>query len=260
MTPVGDAKANRTEPYGTWHLTFWLIYLVIMVAITGVLWSLTNQILPASITLNKVPAGFSPFLYGRVSLDYAGFVTPFVVSMVIAAVLYRREVGGKRLSLGLVALLVIAPASFLLSQFTLVGALVSLGKTDVVMMGALIAVLYYNSLRLSTTDSILLAYPLGFILGFMSDLESAAYFTGVFGGYGFGDGDFLYPLAFALTAFVFSKLWGPAFSLFHRLDLKYEEGRARRRRKRPATPPKPQPNRTRPCTQLEGCVCGHVIV
>ena len=233
---VESDSAKKTEPYGFWHFSFWLIFLVIALSVTGLLWVFTNQILPASISFAKNPLGFSPFLFGRVSLDYVGFGIPFIVSMIAAAILHRRRVGGRRLSRGLVALIIVAPISFLLSQFTPLGGLVSLGKTDVIMMAALSAVLYYNILRLSSTDSTLLAYPIGFVLGFMSDIESSGYFNGVFGGFGMGDGDFLYPLSFAIAACLFSAAWRPAFNKVYGWQVKYDERRAKRRREQPGTP------------------------
>ena len=104
------------------------------------------------------------------------------------------------------------------------------------MMAALSAVLYYNILRLSSTDSTLLAYPIGFVLGFMSDIESSGYFNGVFGGFGMGDGDFLYPLSFAIAACLFSAAWRPAFNKVYGWQVKYDERRAKRRREQPGTP------------------------
>lgn len=223
-------REKKTEPFSVWNFTFWLIFLLIAVSITGLLWVLGNVILPPSITLAGDPIGFSPFLFGRVSFDYVGFVPPFIISIVTTAILFRRGVGGRRLRLGLVSLLIAAPISFLLSQHTVLGASVSLGGTDVVMMVALSIVLYYNILRLSSADSVLLAYPLGFILGFMSDIESAGYFTGVFGGIGLGDGDFLYPIAFVVAAYIFSKSWRRWFNRTYEWALDYDERRSRRRR------------------------------
>jgi hypothetical protein len=237
MGVVGGGSMKEAEPYGSWHFSFWLIFLVIALSVTGLLWVLTNQALPTSISFVKNPTGFSPFLFGRVSIDYVGFGIPFIVSMVVVAVLYRRRVGGRRLSRGLVALIIIAPVSFLLSQFTPLGGLVSLGRTDLIMMAALSVVLYYNILRLSTTDSTLFAYPIGFVLGFMSDLESAGYFNGVFGGFGMGDGDFLYPLSFAIAAYFFSIAWRPLFNKMYGWQVKYEERRAERHRKQPNRSP-----------------------
>jgi hypothetical protein len=82
------------------------------------------MVLPTSISFVKNPVGFSPFFLGRVSTDYVGFGIPFIVSIVVAAILYRRRVGGRRLYRGLAALIIVTPVSFLLSQFTSLGILV----------------------------------------------------------------------------------------------------------------------------------------
>ena len=55
----------------------------------------------------------------------------------------------------------------------------------------------------------------------MSDIESAGWTGGIFGGYGLGDGDFLYPISFVAAAWVFSAYWRPALKWVREMDQKW---------------------------------------
>jgi hypothetical protein len=226
---VNDREA-KTEPDGILHLVFWGTFLIFVLVFAGLLWTLMNVILPPSISLSKQPAWFSPIIIGGTRIHYVGFGVPFVLSIAMIVLLYRRKVGGRRVSRWIAALLIVTPVSFLLSQLTPLGLLVALGKTDVILLVALSVLLYYDILRLSAVDSVLLSYPVGFLLGLMSDIESAGYFNGVFGGYGMGDGDFLYPLSFAIGAFLFAVTWRPALDWIHRQQVKADAWMGKRAR------------------------------
>lgn len=226
---VQSEPAKKTEPNGYLHFVFWGGFMVITMTIAGSILVLTNDILPPSISLVRDPAWFSPIIAGATRIDYIGFGIPFVVSIVTVALLYRKKVGSKRLSKGIAIMLIVGTLSFFLSQLTPIGYLVALGKTDFVLLLALSVFLYYNILDLSRIDSVLLAYPVGFIAGSMSDLESAGWTGGVFGGYGFGDGDFLYPISFVVAAVVFSTYWRPALYLARKWQAKVEERRKSRK-------------------------------
>lgn len=207
---------SKSEPEGILHFVFCGGFLIIVLVIAGALWILMNVALPTYMSLSKQPSWFSPVIMAGISIHYVGFGIPFIASVAMIAFLYRKKVGSRRLSRGIAVLLIVTPVSFLLSQLTPLGTLVALGKTDVILLVAFGVFLYYNMLHLSSTDSALLSYPIGFLLGFMSDIESAGYFGGVFGGYGMGDGDFLYPLSFAIAAVLFSITWRPMLDHVHR--------------------------------------------
>lgn len=211
-----SALIQKTEPDGYLQFVFWGGFMVITMVIAGLILVLTNDVLPPSISLVRDPAWFSPVVTGTTRVDYVGFGVPFIMSIAMVFLLHRRKVGGKRLSKGIALMLIVGTISCLLSQLTPIGYLVALGKTDFILLLALSVFLYYNILGLSRTDSVLLAYPVGFIVGFMSDIESAGWTSGVFGGYGFEDGDFLYPISFMVAAVVFSTYWRPTLNLVHK--------------------------------------------
>lgn len=83
--------------------------------------------------------------------------------------------------------------------------------------------LYNYTIHRPRTRALLRAHPLGFPLGFMSDLESLNYFGGVFGGYGFGDGDFVFPLSFMVGTVLFSLSWRPILDRANRLGAWFEK-------------------------------------
>lgn len=53
----------------------------------------------------------------------------------------------------------------------------------------------------------------------------------VFGGYGLGDGDFLYPISFMVAAAVFSTYWRPALNFIHKWQDKADEWMTKRHQK-----------------------------
>ena len=178
-----------------------------------------RDVLPHSVSLANESAWFSPTVLGVASVDYAGFVLPLVVSVIAVSALLLEERGeARRPTNGALALLVLLPVSFLVSQHTVLGIFVSVGLTDPILLVAFSVFLYNYTLHRPRSRALLLAYPLGFMLGFMSDLESLGYFGGVFGGYGLGDGDFVFPLAFLLGTLLFSLTWRPILDGTSRLE------------------------------------------
>ncbi len=189
-----------------------------------------RDVLPRTISLANESAWFSPSILGVTSVDYAGFAIPLLVSVIALLALFLEGRGGsRRPTNGALVLLVLIPVSFLVSKYTVLGIFVSVGLTDPILLVAFSLFLYNYSLHRPMTRALLLAYPLGFLLGFMSDLESLNYFGGVFGGYGFGDGDFVFPLSFVVGTLLFSLARRPILDGTSRLEAWFDQ-RVRRAR------------------------------
>lgn len=222
---------EEARPRGIQHVTFFGLFFIFSFALFGFpFWYLMRDVLPRTISLANESSWFSPPILGVARVDYGGFVIPLLVSVAAVLVLFLEGRGeSRRPTNGALVLLVLLPVSFLVSQYTVLGIFVSVGLTDPVLLVAFSVFLYNYTLRRPRTRALLLAYPLGFLLGFMSDLESLNYFGGVFGGYGFGDGDFVFPLSFVVGTLLFSLAWKPILERTSRLEAWFDQRIKRRR-------------------------------
>ena len=142
-----------------------------------------KDVLPRTISLANESAWFSHPILGVTRFIYAGFVIPLVLSAIAVLVLFligREKAPGP--TNGALVLLILLSVSFLVSQHTVLGIFVSVGLTDPILMVAFSVFQYNYYLHRPRTRALLLAYPLGFLLGFMSDLESLNYFGGAHSG------------------------------------------------------------------------------
>ncbi len=213
------------------HVMFFGIFFILSFRIFGYpLWYLMRMVMPASISLVSERAWFSPVIAGETRVDYIGFVLPLVASLAAILFLIRSEHGSWRPSRDMWVLLAIVPVSIILSSYTPLGIFVSAGLTDPILLITFSVILYHQTLFRNTTQAALLSYPLGFMLGFISDLESTVYFKGVFGGYGLGDGDFVFPLAFLVGTLLFSSTWKATLDGIHNLEFRVQAALDRRRR------------------------------
>jgi hypothetical protein len=221
----GATAEDRRFPRGIRHVTFFGLFFIFSFAAFGFpFWYLMRDVLPRSASLANESAWFSPPVLGVPSVDYAGFGIPLAVSAIAVLALFLEGRGeARRPTNGALALLVLLPVSFLVSQYTVVGIFVSVGLTDPILLVAFSVFLYNYTLHRPRTRALLLAYPLGFLLGFMSDLESLNYFGGVFGGYGFGDGDFVFPLSFVVGTLLLSLTWRPILDRTSRLEAWFDQ-------------------------------------
>lgn len=172
-------------------------------------WYLTRVVLPPSVSLVMKPQWVSPTIVGGVSIHYVGFGIPLVVAVASTLCCWKLvPSGAHRISIFAKFLLIMIPPSIYMSQVTFGGSLVPVGYADPVILCVLTGYLYILAIRPSSTEAVLLAYPVGFLIGFLSDLESLLHVSGgVFGGYGFADGDFTVPLVFLIATLLFAKTW-----------------------------------------------------
>lgn len=224
QTESGGAKEEQCFPRGIRHVTFFGLFFIFSFAIFGFpFWYLMRDVLPRTVSLANESAWFSPPVFGVTSVDYAGFAIPLAMSVIAVLILFLEGRGNApKPTNGALVLLIFLPVSFLVSQYTVLGIFVSVGLTDPVLLVAFSVFLYNYTLHRPRTRALLLAYPLGFLLGFMSDLESLNYFGGVFGGYGLGDGDFVFPLSFVVGTLVFSLAWRPILESTTRMEARFD--------------------------------------
>jgi len=215
-----DNLDQRQEyPRGIQHVTYYGLFFIAAFGVFGYpFWYFMRDVLPRTVSLSNESVWFSPVVTDGTRVDYAGFLVPLLVSL-IALSAYAGTVKTKSpLPRSLKLLVLIVPVSFLISQFTVLGIFASLGLTDPISFIALTIAAYTVALRMPTTEAALLGYPLGFAVGLLSDLESLSSFHGVFGGYGLGDGDFVYPLSFLIGTIVLSLAWRRIFEGIRRLE------------------------------------------
>ena len=227
----GATREDRHFPWGIRHVTFFGLFFIFSFALFGFpFWYFMRDVLPRTISLANESTWFSPPILGVTRVDYGGFVIPLLVSVAAVLVLFMEGRGEtRRPTNGALVLLALLPVSFLVSQYTVLGIFVSVGLTDPVLLVAFSVFLYNYTLHRPGARALLLAYPLGFLLGFISDLESLNYFGGVFGGYGFGDGDFVFPLSFVVGTLLFSLAWKPILERTNRLEAWFDQRIERRR-------------------------------
>jgi hypothetical protein len=213
------ARADAPFPRGIQHITFFGLFFIYFAAFALPFWYLMRDVLPRSVSLANESSWFSPEIVYGTHIHYVGLSVPLVISVISIVALYLRYAkGSPKIPVGLKALVVLLPISFLISQYTVLGIFVSVGLTDPILLVAFAIYEYNVTLHRSRVQAALTAYPVGFFLGFISDLESVKYFGGVFGGWGLGDGDFIYPLSFLVGSLILALTWRPIFSQIRRAE------------------------------------------
>jgi hypothetical protein len=220
---------HQLRPRGIQHITFaglLFIYSFAMFALP-LLFGI-RRFVPRSLSLDANPLGFSPAISNGVRVDYVGLCVPMILTAVsITFIVWRVQKGLARPPSGTKYLLPVVVVSLLVSKYTVLGLLPAIGLTDPILLVAFLAYVYWQVLNLPLTEAVPVAYSTGFFLGFMSDLESQLQSSGgVFGGHGFADGDFIYPIALVFGTVVLSKTWRGIMELIARAN----EGLAARRR------------------------------
>jgi hypothetical protein len=148
-------------------------------------------------------------LYGNIpGLDILGFLTPLLITLLIGAIElrnaklsfrnFRRHIF--RYRWWFVASLIAVLISFL------VPALSASGHTDYPLAVVVVTLVAVNLGRGNLRNKMLSSFVLGYLVGFISDLQSQVFFTGYFGGGGWVDGDFMLPIFLCLATGVSSAL------------------------------------------------------
>ncbi|MGC9145810.1 MAG: hypothetical protein ACP5GS_06860 [Nitrososphaeria archaeon] len=151
----------------------------------------------------------TPAVYSVIRLNYFGFIIPLLLSVVlIAAYLMKRgfHVTAKEWLLFIVSFIFGGLIPFItnvgLYKFS------TGGSTNIWLW--LFAVLWVSYLfMLGKEDAIYLSYPIGFLVGAISDIGAFIKFGpaySIFGGYGLLDGDFIVPLALSISLLVAWKI------------------------------------------------------
>jgi hypothetical protein len=135
-------------------------------------------------------------------LNLIGYIIPLLISLTIIALsirnlsprdLYSRFMYYKWWLLAATLAIVI---SFLIPNLS------ESGRTDypLTIVVAGFAAIYLR--RGGLADKAISCFALGYLVGFVSDLQSQVFFTGFFGGGGFLDGDFILPVFLCLAALI----------------------------------------------------------
>jgi hypothetical protein len=216
------------KPHGVQHIVVGGLFFLCSFGLALPLLFGIRRFVPRSLSLDANPLGFSPVIANGVRVDYVGLCIPMILTiMSIAFIVWRVHNGSARAPSGTKYLLPIVVVALLVSKYTVLGLLPAVGLTDPILLFTLPTYAYWQVLNLPLTEAVPLTYSTGFFLGFMSDLESQLQSSGgIFGGHGFADGDFIYPIAFVFGAVVLSKTWPGIIRLIARAD---ERLAARRR-------------------------------
>ena len=186
---------KKLLPYAVIASFFYLLLAVIPQKLL-----LTYQIQIAQSIVN-----FSTNPIFNIRFNYIGFFIPLIFSITILIFgITTRRYKFSRIDIALVL-------SFILFGFLSVYFKVVMIRQNGASLDAPLVVftmfLFSLILYLKRYDTALLyAYPIGFACGLVSDvISTGAFKVGVYGGFGFFDGDFVLPLAFFLTTYIFYK-------------------------------------------------------
>jgi hypothetical protein len=173
-----------------------LVFFVSIVVAIGVMILFTRFACVISTNVNL------PVFFGLFSVNIVGFVFPAVISCFLFLFYVLRVRFFSRVDL-LYLFLVIGIAVFSVFVFSLEHHFVDGSSLDVGVV--VITVLY---LLIVTVGSPVMRYVpvsfmVGFFAGFVSDLETLARYTPVFGGAGLVDGDLIFPLMLLLTVLLY---------------------------------------------------------
>jgi hypothetical protein len=198
-----DPEKNRLDLVFGFRVTrvflvpfFFVSYLVIYLEIVSFVLAKNSAL--RSLSNRSIPM-FRNFIPG---LNYAGFVVPATIALLILISLVYKS----RLNLPGLRLVVIRNRYWIFAIFLSVSVwyfipgLASGGHTDFPLA---ILTCVYVGWKLETDrlrQSLLVSALLGFGIGFISDLQSQTFFTGIFGGWGLLDGDLLGTIVLPLAA------------------------------------------------------------
>jgi len=188
-------------------------FLTAFIALIGQIWLMVNGG-PPRIFLQ--PVG-KLNLFGHAStVSLLGFVVPAVVSSLIFVlllssrdVLALRTLAVSACAIILIFLAILASPSYVAEMLDKTRSGAGGGPYNYLASLFELSLLSLLSYRLGVTrDTLRLSavfYVAGFLIGVTSDLLYAKIQSGVMGGFGFFDGDFMFPLGFALSALCFSR-------------------------------------------------------
>ena len=151
--------------------------------------------------LNSV-ARLSLPLYGNIpGMDIVGFLAPLFATLLIGLAQLKNANPSFQKTRAfifhykwwVVASLVAISISFL------VPALSASGHTDYPLAVVVVTFVAVNIGRGNMRNRMLSSFVLGYLVGFISDLQSQVFFTGYFGGGGWVDGDFMLPIFLCLA-------------------------------------------------------------
>ncbi len=174
---------------------FFVSYLVIYLEIVSfalgknsALRSLSNQSIPM----------FRNFIPG---FNYVGFIVPATIAvLILITLLYKSRLTLPRLRLAVARNRYWIIAIFLsVSVWYFIPGLASGGHTDFPLAILICVYVGWNLETDRSRQSLLVSALLGFGIGFVSDLQSQIFFTGIFGGWGLLDGDLLGTIALPLA-------------------------------------------------------------
>lgn len=149
-------------------------------------------------------------LFALLTSPYVGFALPFGIALVLAISSFKLYCPSPRsLSRESWIFLLLIPASMILSRYWPFGVYVSRGGGDPILLAAVFLYVYRLVSRNRPEQAALMAYPLGFLVGLVSDIEAEGYARVTPGGYGVLDGDFILPLALlvGVVLLVSTKPW-----------------------------------------------------
>jgi hypothetical protein len=186
-----DKKKNRAPPLA--RITILFSVLIILVFFYIVLMEKLLSFFPFLDGFEKIS---TPIYYGRIpGLNLVGYISPLVASAIILLVKIRNKKFSFKVILGFVRgskWWFVAGIAGITISF-LIPSLSASGRTDYPLTIVVVAYVAVNLNRWGFMNMMLSSFVLGYVVGFISDLQSQVFFTGYFGGGGFLDGDFLLP-------------------------------------------------------------------
>ena len=174
----------------------------------------------ADLALRKIPGlsnlserfipAYQNFIPG---FSYVGFVVPLTVALIVLLLLISRNsrptLRDLEFAVSRNRFWLIAAALSVIGWYFMPG-FASGGHTDFLFAILICICVGWHINDIRPKQSIFVSFVLGFGIGFVSDLQSQTFFTGIFGGWGLLDGDLvgtiLLPLATLSTLMVCNKL------------------------------------------------------
>ncbi len=143
----------------------------------------------------------------NIRFNYIGFFIPAILAIVIPIIIlerYKQTRMNKKVAV--LFMLSFAVVGLISNYFNFVKTGINGSSLDapLILFTMLLfsILLYLNEYK----TAFLFSYTFGFLCGFISDiLGTGAFKVGVYGGFGFFDGDFVLPIAFLLTTYLFYK-------------------------------------------------------
>ncbi len=205
--------------------TFLLVFLPFIALIGSFL--LVQLLVPRSLRIFQRRLYISPPIVDGIHLSGLGFIVPLILA-VLSLWFFRKELTiqhpenskrvGKASMIFIILASVSAASSLILPQRLLFRPF---GGTDYPLALIIVGYVSYLVFARESRLAVRIAYAIGFLLGFVSDLESLRFITNgsIFGGLGVFDGDFLEPLAMVCATFVASYVAKRSKQMSMRLNL-----------------------------------------